>query len=160
MIEFWRCVKPAEVFISGSFGLNLQAVGTHERSAFFEISKRKVVRAALSNQDAFETCRITVASVLTLICDGISWRWWKFFTERATCVKLRHSNKWDRMVWRRQSQTFVLDHWVWIDWPWHNKVHYPLSMYMRYWTNRIQQVGYNQNFSLLHLSDVSMFPLK
>jgi hypothetical protein len=33
-------------------------------------------------------------------------------------------------------------------------------MYMRYWTNRIQQVGYNQNFSLLHLSDVSMFPLK
>jgi len=118
----------------------------------FEISKRKEVRAALSNQDAFENCRITVALVLTSICDDISWRWLTFFTGRVTCDKFRHPNKQDRMVRRIQSQTCVLEHLVWIAWRWHNKVHYPLSTYMRHWTNR--------KFCLLHLNDVSMFLLK
>ncbi len=35
-------------------------------------SQRKEVKAALSNQAAFEICRITVGSVLTSIYDGIS----------------------------------------------------------------------------------------
>jgi hypothetical protein len=39
---------------------------------FFKSQNEKRSKCPLSNQDAFETSGITIDSVLTLICDGIS----------------------------------------------------------------------------------------